>query len=62
MSSSLPSTPPVDHTRQALETPAPPVEQSAEIPVPVLREIGGQTGPEPTRYGDWEKKGRCSDF
>lgn len=26
------------------------------------REIGGQDGPEPTRYGDWEKKGRCTDF
>lgn len=25
-------------------------------------EIGGQTGPEPTRYGDWEKRGRCTDF
>ena len=26
------------------------------------REIGGPTGPEPTRFGDWEKKGRCIDF
>lgn len=25
-------------------------------------EIGGPPGPEPTRYGDWENKGRCSDF
>ncbi len=25
-------------------------------------EIGGPKGPEPTRYGDWERKGRCSDF
>lgn len=25
-------------------------------------EIGGRTGPEPTRYGDWEKNGRCIDF
>lgn len=25
-------------------------------------EIGGQKGPEPTRYGDWEKKGVISDF
>jgi hypothetical protein len=31
--------------------------------VPVLpREIGGPKGPEPTRYGDWEKNGRCIDF
>lgn len=26
------------------------------------KEIGGPKGPEPTRYGDWEVKGRCSDF
>ena len=25
-------------------------------------EFGGQKGPEPTRYGDWEKAGRVSDF
>ncbi|MBN1377977.1 MAG: DUF1674 domain-containing protein [Gammaproteobacteria bacterium] len=25
-------------------------------------EIGGPAGLEPTRYGDWEKKGRCIDF
>ncbi|MEX2496983.1 MAG: DUF1674 domain-containing protein [Woeseia sp.] len=26
------------------------------------KEIGGRDGPEPTRYGDWELKGRCIDF
>jgi len=25
-------------------------------------EIGGPSGPEPTRFGDWEKNGRCVDF
>jgi hypothetical protein len=25
-------------------------------------EIGGRDGPDPTRYGDWEKNGRCIDF
>ena len=25
-------------------------------------EVNGPKGPEPTRYGDWEQKGRCSDF
>lgn len=25
-------------------------------------EIGGRAGPDPTRYGDWEKNGRCIDF
>jgi hypothetical protein len=32
------------------QTPRPPVE------------IGGAPGPDPTRYGDWEKFGRCIDF
>jgi hypothetical protein len=26
------------------------------------KEVGGRKGPEPTRYGDWEKKGIASDF
>lgn len=26
------------------------------------KEIGGPEGPEPTRYGDWERNGRCTDF
>ena len=26
------------------------------------KEIGGPKGPEPTRYNDWEKSGRCIDF
>ncbi len=26
------------------------------------RELGGPKGPEPTRYGDWERAGRCIDF
>ncbi|WP_093285935.1 DUF1674 domain-containing protein [Solimonas aquatica] len=30
---------------------------------PPVAEIGGRRdGPEPTRYGDWEKNGRCIDF
>lgn len=33
-----------------------------EKDAPPPREIGGPEGPEPTRYGDWEKKGRCVDF
>ena len=28
----------------------------------VPKEKGGPKGLEPTRYGDWEKAGRCSDF
>ena len=33
-------------------------EAKGEIP----KEIGGPKGLEPTRYGDWEKAGRCFDF
>ncbi|KAJ8955747.1 hypothetical protein NQ318_008619 [Aromia moschata] len=29
---------------------------------PETGEIGGPKGPEPTRYGDWERNGRVSDF
>ena len=28
----------------------------------LTKEIGGPKGLEPTRYGDWEAKGRCYDF
>jgi hypothetical protein len=48
--------------------PAPPSDEPAPVPrvVPremVPREIGGRTsGLDPTRYGDWEKNGRCIDF
>ncbi|HEY5965788.1 MAG TPA: DUF1674 domain-containing protein [Xanthobacteraceae bacterium] len=31
-------------------------------PSPGAKEYGGPSGPEPTRYGDWEKKGLTSDF
>jgi len=44
----------------------PPGESSIETgPLrepPVPREVGGPSGPEPTRYGDWERDGRCIDF
>ena len=34
----------------------------AKPPVTKPKEVGGPKGPEPTRYGDWEQKGRVSDF
>jgi len=56
----------------AAETPMPtpaapqPAASQPAVPAPaaVARkpEIGGPKGPEPTRYGDWEKSGRCVDF
>lgn len=38
--------------------PAPTADNASELP----KEIGGRDGLEPTRYGDWEKNGRCIDF
>ncbi|MBL8264869.1 MAG: DUF1674 domain-containing protein [Steroidobacter sp.] len=35
--------------------------QTGSAPV-APTEIGGRDGPEPTRFGDWEKSGRCIDF
>ena len=38
-------------------------EKYAESPPDrVVVETGGPKGLEPTRYGDWEQKGRCTDF
>ncbi len=39
-----------------------PTVPSAPEPRSDAREIGGREGPDPTRYGDWEKNGRCIDF
>jgi hypothetical protein len=39
-----------ERRRKAVGEPAPP------------KELGGRKGPEPTRYGDWEKSGIASDF
>ena len=50
--------PSVSAVKQA-SAPADPV-QVAAIDAPA--EIGGPPGPEPTRFGDWEKNGRCVDF
>ena len=47
-----PATSPAPHAGPA---PAPPAR-------PKAAEIGGPKGPEPTRYGDWERDGRCVDF
>jgi hypothetical protein len=41
---------------QAVEAP------EAVVPYVKPLETGGPSGLEPTRYGDWERKGRCIDF
>jgi hypothetical protein len=38
-----------------------PVSSPVPVATPAV-EIGGREGPDPTRYGDWEKNGRCIDF
>ncbi|WP_425477479.1 DUF1674 domain-containing protein [Thermomonas haemolytica] len=44
--------------------PAPAVPHDPAAPSVRMQvvEIGGRGGPDPTRYGDWEKNGRCIDF
>ncbi len=44
-------------------TPRPtPAGKPAGEPTGKPKEIGGPSGPEPTRYGDWERNGICVDF
>ena len=38
------------------------VRRKAADPASMHKEIGGADGPDPTRYGDWERKGVVSDF
>ena len=45
--------------RRALEEAA---ARRAEALKPAPHENGGPPGPEPTRYGDWERKGLAVDF
>ncbi len=35
---------------------------AAAAPSPHAKELQGPDGPEPTRFGDWERKGIASDF
>ena len=41
---------------------SPPPPPARDKPADPPKEIGGPKGPEPTRYGDWEQNGRCTDF
>ena len=49
---------PSEHNEAAEQAPPEP-ETPATAASP---EVGGRKGPDPTRYGDWEKNGRCIDF
>ncbi|MBQ0725152.1 MAG: DUF1674 domain-containing protein [Cycloclasticus sp.] len=39
-----------------------PLKTNRQITPETTKEVSGRSGPEPTRYGDWEKNGRCIDF
>ena len=58
---SEPPTEPEDHDPAADpgDEPSAAEAEPRQQPVP---EVGGRDGPDPTRYGDWEKQGRCIDF
>ena len=51
-----------EHDTEAGEQPPAPETGDTDSPRVPPREIGGPRGPEPTRYGDWERNGRCYDF
>jgi hypothetical protein len=53
-----------NNQQKAPHTPEKTSKQQAETGLSPTKpvEVGGPKGPEPTRYGDWEKAGRCSDF
>jgi hypothetical protein len=62
-----PQKPPLPLSPQAAALkPKAPLPETKATTTPVTEiapvEIGGPKGPEPTRFGDWERKGRCSDF
>lgn len=44
------------------ELPAASEPDSKAAVLKVQKELNGPKGPEPTRFGDWERKGRCIDF
>jgi hypothetical protein len=55
---------PVPNAPSDVVPPSAPDAKSAAVPAAKAapEEIGGPQGPEPTRFGDWEKNGRCVDF
>jgi len=62
---SKPNEPALERPPEKSPAPAPGSSDEASkrrCPAKGPREIGGPAGPEPTRYGDWERSGRVSDF
>jgi hypothetical protein len=61
MSDEKPDEPPKALTPEAQRALAEAAERR-RVAEKMQKEIGGPSGPEPTRYGDWERKGIVSDF
>ncbi|MEO1193004.1 MAG: succinate dehydrogenase assembly factor 4 [Pseudomonadota bacterium] len=59
---STPPAPPKKVGQEQLRAAAEQLEKDKKGDPAKVEEIGGPTGPEPTRYGDWERNGICSDF
>jgi len=53
----VPATPPTTDAAAGTNAASPPAKKPAQ-----KGEVGGPAWPEPTRYGDWERGGRVSDF
>ena len=53
---------PVERPVVSVETTEPPTSPQKSKPKQLAKEFGGPAGLEPTRYGDWERKGICVDF
>lgn len=51
-----------ENKKPAADNTSCPDDKTPGKPTKRPEEVGGQKGPEPTRYGDWEKDGRVSDF
>lgn len=51
-----------DAAKPAPDTAVPDPAASATETPKAPKEIGGRGGADPTRFGDWEKNGRCVDF
>ena len=66
MAEPAPPSPEADRSEPKVGRWEPPKPGPGEVEGPKdekIREIGGRKdGPDPTRYGDWEKNGRCIDF
>lgn len=51
-----------EHTKTKAEEKQPKTEKPAEDAPKTDKEYGGPKGPDPVRYGDWERNGKCVDF